>query len=44
MSVDFAFVPGVFYALDHVGLERVPFFEEFIDTLRLGPGYVGQSL
>lgn len=33
MSVDFALVPGVLHALHHVGLEGIPFFEEFIHAL-----------
>jgi len=44
MSVDFAFVSGVFHALYHVGLKRVSFFEKFVDTLGSGAGDVGQSL
>ena len=44
VSVDFALVSGVFHSFHHVGLERIPFLEELVDTLRLRAGNVGQSL
>src|SRR6266446_2141724 len=37
-------VIGVFDALHHVGLERVPFFEQLVDTLRIRTLDIGQSL
>ena len=44
MSVDFAFVSGVFHSLYDIGLERVSFLEEFVHAFGICAFAVGQSL
>src|SRR5580704_1051157 len=46
MRANFPFVsvPGVFYALHHVGLERVPLLEQLVYTLRIRTLDIGQAL
>ena len=39
MDVDFGFaVPGALHSGDYVGLQRLPFFDEFLDAFRVGIG------
>jgi hypothetical protein len=46
VGVDFLLVGvvGSLHTANHVGLERVPFLEQFVDALRIRGFEVGQSL